>query len=103
MILALLARSAYVSQEEAIGLSYQGEKKINPLDIERKILEIVGVESVSVYPEDDDRWGQIVVASVVSHKKSGIDRELIDSHCRESLSAYKLPKKYYIKTIKEEN
>ena len=80
-----------------------GGKKINPLDIERKILEIVGVESVSVYPEDDDRWGQIVVASVVTHKKSGIDRELIDSHCRESLSAYKLPKKYYIKTIKEEN
>jgi acyl-coenzyme A synthetase/AMP-(fatty) acid ligase len=53
-----------------------------------------GVNEVAVVGEPDDRWGQRVVAFVVTDE--GVTAEQLDAHClaSEALARFKRPREY---------
>jgi len=73
-----------------------GGKKIDPIEVMNTILSLSGIESVSVFGEPSDKWGEIVVASILIDKNSNIDEKNIQSYCKGLISSYKVPKKCYI-------
>ncbi|KAB8161726.1 AMP-binding protein [Streptomyces sp. 3MP-14] len=70
---------------------YFGAAKLDPQEIEDTLLRHPGVEDVLVVGEDHDRLGQTPVARVVA--APGTSAEELLGHCREQLSATKIPQK----------
>lgn len=65
---------------------------VYPNEVEDVIAELEGVQEVAVVGNPDEERGEIVVAFIVQ-KETGVTEEQIVSHCREHLTAYKVPKK----------
>ncbi|MBN9462858.1 MAG: acyl--CoA ligase [Burkholderiales bacterium] len=72
-----------------------GGIKVAPEEIEQVIGTHPGVAAVAVFGADDERWGQRIVALVVSREASLTGAEL-EQWCRggERLAAYKCPKQW---------
>lgn len=74
-------------------------ENIFPMEIENVLLEHPEVNEVMVVGEDDERWGQVVVAYIVSGDESLTAGELdmfFKSH--PTLSNYKRPRRYIFKS-----
>lgn len=73
-------------------------ENIFPLEVENVLKEHPDVKEVKVVGEDDDRWGQVVVAYVVPANDSLTAREL-DIFCKNhsTLANYKRPRRYIFK------
>jgi long-chain acyl-CoA synthetase len=69
-----------------------GGINVYPREIELALLAHPAVAEAAVYGVDDARWGQAVVASVQLH--DGVETSPTDliGHCKQRLSAYKIPK-----------
>ena len=74
-------------------------ENIFPIEIENVLLEHPEVNEVMVVGEDDERWGQVVIAYIVSNDESLTAGEL-DIFCKShpTLSNYKRPRRYIFKT-----
>lgn len=72
-----------------------GGEHISPMEVEGVLLEHPKVAEAAVLGEEDDRWGQIVVAYVVPQDKTVSVHEL-DQFCKKhpKLSNLKRPRKY---------
>ena len=72
-----------------------GGEHISPMEVEWVLLEHPKVAEAAVLGEEDDRWGQIVVAYVVPQDKTVSVHEL-DQFCKKhpKLSNLKRPRKY---------
>jgi long-chain acyl-CoA synthetase len=68
-----------------------GGVNIFPEEIEAVLMEHPHVEEAAVIGASDPYWGQVPVA-VIKGKASRID---LKKQCKEKLSAYKLPRKWY--------
>jgi len=78
-----------------------GGENIHPLEVEDCLTQHPKVLEASVIGEQDDRWGQIVSAYIVSKDESVTAQEL-DEFCKNlpSLSNFKRPRKYtFVKEI----
>ena len=64
---------------------------VYPNEIEAVIASHEGVLEVGVIGEPDDSCGEVVKAVIVK-KDQGLTREAVIAHCREFLTAYKVPK-----------
>ena len=73
-------------------LIISGGVNVYPLEIERVLLAHPGVQEAAVFPVDDDRWGQMVVAAVVAD----VEPAALDAHAREHLAPYKCPKRVVV-------
>jgi acyl-CoA synthetase (AMP-forming)/AMP-acid ligase II len=71
-----------------------GGNKVHPEEVERRILEVPGVQAARVSGAASSLVGQIVRADVVVEPGSDPDqmRQRILDHCRTGLAAYKLPR-----------
>ncbi len=65
-------------------------KKVNPREIELVILQLEGVREVKVYGEPAGARGEVVAAAIVA--RPDVTREQVREHCREQLSAHKVPR-----------
>ncbi|WP_200758875.1 class I adenylate-forming enzyme family protein [Effusibacillus dendaii] len=72
-----------------------GGENISPVEIEEVLLHHPKVLEAAVLGEEDDRWGQIVVAFIVTKDPTMTVQEL-DQFCKEhpKLSNFKRPRKY---------
>lgn len=70
-------------------LIISGGVNVYPLEVEKVLLDHPGVREAAVFPVDDDRWGQMVVAAVVA---DATDAEL-ESWMQDRLAPYKRPKR----------
>ena len=72
-----------------------GGEKVYPAEVETALLECDIVDDAVVYGESNPIMGQIVCADIrISSPRDEIDaRALIKTHCRERLSAFKVPVK----------
>ncbi|MGX6970101.1 o-succinylbenzoate--CoA ligase [Vagococcus bubulae] len=75
-------------------LIISGGENIYPAEIEHCIGKIPGVVEVAVVGEEDEYWGEVPVAYLVTENK--IDSSFLDKVCQQSLAKYKCPKKYYV-------
>ncbi|MBS9375053.1 class I adenylate-forming enzyme family protein [Rhodococcus sp. B50] len=67
-----------------------GGINISPVEIERVISEIPGVEEVAVIAASDERFGETPAAIVTV--KDGIDEATIVEHCDRLMADYKVPR-----------
>jgi acyl-CoA synthetase (AMP-forming)/AMP-acid ligase II len=71
-----------------------GGKNVNPIEVETAILKYPGVVEAAVFPVDDNEWGEIVCAAILSSKKIDIDD--LKSFLKGELSSFKIPKRIAI-------
>ncbi|WP_457327745.1 class I adenylate-forming enzyme family protein [Rhodococcus opacus] len=96
-------RSGDLVREDADGYLYfvdrlkdmvkTGGLNVFTLEVEQTILGYPGVESVAVTGIPDERWGEAVVAFVLTSEGAVRDAGAIVGHCRERLGHYKVPKR----------
>jgi len=73
-------------------LIVSGGENINPMEIEEQLIKIDGILDSAVVGEDNEEWGQQVIAFVVfeSHELS---ESVIKNELKKTLSRFKVPKK----------
>jgi len=71
-----------------------GGENVHPVEVEDVLARAPGVNEVAVVGEPDDRWGQRVVAFVVTDED--VTAEQLDAHClaSETLARFKRPREY---------
>lgn len=72
-----------------------GGENIYPTEIENILYEYSGIEEVAVIGEEDEEWGERVVAYIVGD--DDLDGESLDAFCRDhdELADFKRPRDYY--------
>lgn len=70
-----------------------GGELVSPIEVEETLEAHEGVEEVTVVGTEDEEWGQVVTAYVVS---DDLDADDLDEYCKnhEGLADYKRPRKY---------
>ncbi|MBL7204319.1 MAG: AMP-binding protein [Desulfobacteraceae bacterium] len=69
-----------------------GGENISPKEVEAVINEIEDVIESSVVGIPDEKWGEKVVAAIVTRAESGIKAGEIQAYCKEHLHNWKCPK-----------
>jgi 2-furoate---CoA ligase len=71
-----------------------GGENVHPVEVEDVLSRAPGVNEVAVVGEPDDRWGQRVVAFVVTDE--GVTSEQLDAYClaSDTLARFKRPREY---------
>jgi malonyl-CoA/methylmalonyl-CoA synthetase len=72
-----------------------GGYKISALEIEDVLRGHKDIEDSAVIGLEDEEWGEVVAACVVSSEKA-LDFEEISKWLRARLPAYKIPRKYIL-------
>lgn len=73
-----------------------GGLNIYPREVELVLEDHATVEGAAVVGIPSERWGEEVVAFVVPAGDGGVDKGNLSAHARESLSAYKCPKRFFV-------
>lgn len=71
-------------------LIVSGGLNVYPAEVEDVLLRADGVREAAVVGVPDDTWGHLVVAAVCGNATT----QALDTHCRELLARYKLPRRY---------
>ncbi|MFB6170123.1 MAG: long-chain-fatty-acid--CoA ligase [Haloarculaceae archaeon] len=73
-----------------------GGENIYPTEVENVLYQHSAVAEVAVVGEDDDEWGEVVVAYVVTADGESATETDLDAFCRESsdLADFKRPRRY---------
>lgn len=89
--LVSIARDGTVTLEGRAGdLINVAGRKVNPREVEAVLLELEAIAEVKAYGEPAGARGEVVAAVVVA--RGEISREALRDHCRQRLSAYKVPR-----------
>ncbi len=85
----------YTFHGRADDMIISGGENIYPREVEEILYRCPGIQEAAVVGLPDDKWGQIVVAYVVSVDPD-LDAAAVDAFCKASddLAPYKRPKKY---------
>jgi malonyl-CoA/methylmalonyl-CoA synthetase len=73
-----------------------GGLNIYPREVELVLEDHATVDGAAVVGIPSERWGEEVVAFVVPTGEGGVDEGDLSTHARESLSAYKCPKRFFV-------
>jgi O-succinylbenzoic acid--CoA ligase len=71
-----------------------GGENVAPVEVEQVLDEHPGVRESLVFGEDDDEWGQRVVALVVAAGENLPPSEDLRAWCRARLAGYKVPREF---------
>jgi O-succinylbenzoic acid--CoA ligase len=88
-----LDEDGFLFIESRNDLIVTGGENVNPIEIESQILKLEGVKEVCVFSKDDETWGQIVCAAIVTDIK--LDEQEIQNQLRKVIADFKVPKKYF--------
>lgn len=73
-----------------------GGLNIYPREVELVLEDHATVKGAAVVGVPSERWGEEVAAFVVPAGDGGVDERDLSAHARESLSAYKCPKRFFV-------
>lgn len=82
-------------------LVISGGENVDPLEVERVIMQAPGVLEACVVGVPDEAWGQRVVALVVPRPGTTVDGERLKGFCRALLAPFKVPKEFRFVTALE--
>jgi fatty-acyl-CoA synthase len=71
-----------------------GGEKVYPEEVELALRSHPDVSDCVIVGLPDDRWGEMVVALVEGRDGVVLDESDLSSHCRATLAAYKVPKRF---------
>jgi O-succinylbenzoic acid--CoA ligase len=75
-----------------------GGENVNPIEVEKAILHIVGIRDVCVFAKQDKTWGQIVACAIVK-EDNFINEKMIKEILKQQLAGYKIPKQFFFTDI----
>jgi len=74
-----------------------GGENVNPIEVEKALLQHPLIKEAAVFPLKDKEWGEIISAAVVLESRSDkLTYDEIKSFLQERMSGYKIPKKIFI-------
>ncbi|MCV7301279.1 AMP-binding protein [Mycobacterium barrassiae] len=73
-----------------------GGENIYSAEVERALAAHPSVQLVAVVGAPDEKWGERVVAFVVTYPDKSADVSDLVSHCRELIAGYKVPKEIHL-------
>lgn len=71
-----------------------GGENIYPLEVEQCLLQFPEIEEAAVIGLPDEKWGEKVVAFIVTSNKQPISVTEMKLHCQQALAKYKIPKQF---------
>lgn len=71
-----------------------GGENVNPIEVEKALLEISFIKDACVFPKQSKTWGQIVAAAIVTSDPS-INEKSIKDFLKQKLAGYKIPKEFF--------
>lgn len=71
-----------------------GGENVNPIEVEKALLQIPYIKDACVFPIQSKTWGQIVAAALVVNDPS-INKNKIQDALKQKLAGYKIPKKLF--------
>ncbi|HSQ45281.1 MAG TPA: hypothetical protein VLM44_00015, partial [Lutibacter sp.] len=71
-----------------------GGENVNPIEVEKALLQIPFIKDACVFPKQNKTWGQIVVCAIVSDDNS-INDKMIKELLKQKLAGYKIPKQFF--------
>lgn len=74
-------------------LIVSGGENINPIEVENELLKIPSIKEACVFPIQDEHWGQIAAAALVTDEI--IDEEYLKNELKKNLASFKIPKKFF--------
>ena len=77
--------------ERRTDLIVSGGANVYPSEVERCIGELPAVREVAVVGVPHERWGQTVLAVVVTNEDAELDETEVVEHCRRQLAGFKKP------------
>jgi acyl-CoA synthetase (AMP-forming)/AMP-acid ligase II len=79
----------------AVDRIVRGGENIDPVEIEEALRECEGIVDAAVVGRQDERWGEVVVAFVVTEPdQPTIDTDQLETQLRSKLSSYKVPAEF---------
>lgn len=75
-----------------------GGFNVYPREVEETMYEFPGIQEVAVIGIPDEYRGETVKAVIVTKGGNELDLKALKAHCRKTLAAYKVPKKYEFRT-----
>ena len=77
--------------ERRTDLIVSGGANVYPSEVELCIAELPAVREVAVVGVPHERWGQTVLAVVVTDREVGLEEAEVVEHCRRQLASFKKP------------
>ncbi len=71
-----------------------GGENVNPIEVEKALLQFPFIKDACVFPKQNKTWGQIVACALVV-TDSSIDIKSIKEKLKLTLAGYKIPKEFY--------
>ena len=75
-------------------LIISGGENVNPIEVEKVLLDLPYITEACVFAKPDKTWGQIVSAVIITNN-SEIDERIIKDELKLKLAGYKIPKKIF--------
>ena len=75
-------------------LIVSGGENVNPIEVEKALIQIPFIKDACVFPKQDKTWGQIVAAAIVI-AESSVEEKTIKEMLNQKLAGYKIPKQFY--------
>jgi acyl-CoA synthetase (AMP-forming)/AMP-acid ligase II len=69
-----------------------GGENIYSVEVEQALAKLAGVAACAVVGLPDEKWGERVVAAIVSTPGTTLTTEAVIAHCRGLIAGYKVPK-----------
>lgn len=69
-----------------------GGENVNPLEVEDAIQKFPKVKEVCVFGVDDEKWGQKIVAAIVTQTNQKLTLEELKDFLKENIASFKIPK-----------
>lgn len=71
-----------------------GGENVNPIEVEKVLIELPFIKDACVFPKQNKTWGQIIAAAIVV-TDSSIEAKTIKEILKQKLAGYKIPKQFY--------
>ena len=73
-----------------------GGENVNPLEVEKALLQHPLIAEAAVFPLKDSEWGEIIAAAIVlKNKATKLSYEELKKSLQERISGFKIPKKIF--------
>jgi len=72
-----------------------GGENVNPIEVEKVLIELPFIKEACVFPKQNKTWGQIVAAAIVIADPS-IEEKTIKEMLKQKIAGYKIPKKLFL-------
>ena len=71
-----------------------GGENVNPIEVEKALLQIPFIKDACVFPKQNKTWGQIVACAVIVDANP-VNEKIIKEYLKQILAGYKIPKQFY--------